>query len=430
MDLVTSTETKKELRGLCFEIIKLFFGVELDFENDIEQIPEYIDMLGITIKDILVSEKKDQYLQKYMDIAESIDFDYLQDIFQEFKKDRKNLNQDYTPKSAAKLLAELVYYKEARTVYDVCCGSGSLSIALHNIDKDLNFVCWEYDENVIPYLLFNLAIRNINAVVIRGDIFTGETFDFYELKQSTKFSDVSIIENYKLGEFDICVSNPPFNVKGIKITNTEGFNVDVNNDSNSFFVNHLLKHSKKRAAIIFPMSFEFSTAKGAIATRKYIIDNRLLTNLVKMPEKLFEYTTIVTDIVILDKENKDYTMHFLDAKNWSSFRIRDLRGSYGGKSHTNRVYHKKFSDFSDENITQIKELIEEGEGIEGKCGAAVYDTIKARDYNLSFKINCPEPEEEKHFRSYAEIFADLANLFKEEKESIENISRMINKESA
>lgn len=415
----------KELRTLCFDIIKLFCGVELDCENDIEALPQYIDDLGDLVREILLSDKKDKYLNEYIEIVENANIDYFKEIFQEFKKDRENLNQDYTPRSAAKLLAELVYYKGAKTVYDVCCGSGALSIELHNINNDLSFVCYEYDDNVIPYLLFNLVIRNMDAVVIRGDIFTGQTFDVYRVEKGVRFSSVKKIDSYEMGEYDICVSNPPFNVKKISITNTEGFPVAVGNDSNNFFVNHLLKHSKKRTAIIFPLGFEFAKTKSAINTRKYIIDNKLLQSIIYLPEKLFEYTPIQTEIVILDKSNKDNGMYFLDTQNYSSFRIRDLRGSCGGKAHTNRIYHKKFSDFSDENISQIKELVDEGEGIVEQACWVFYDNIRAKDYTLGLRHYCEQQKEEKHFRSYAEIFADLARLNFEEIESNKKIEKLL-----
>ena len=53
-------------------------------------------------------------------------------------------------------------------------GSGALTIQKWNENNDLKFICKEYDSRVIPFLLFNLAIRNIDAEVIHCDVLSDE----------------------------------------------------------------------------------------------------------------------------------------------------------------------------------------------------------------------------------------------------------------
>ena len=110
-----------------------------------------------------------------------IDADYMQKTYQFFMADRGKgtKQQDYTPASIAKLTALLAQCPSNGVIYDLCSGSGALTIAAHEIDSSLSFVCEELDENVIPILLFNLAIRNINAIVLHNIFLTPVSVRFF-----------------------------------------------------------------------------------------------------------------------------------------------------------------------------------------------------------------------------------------------------------
>ena len=54
------------------------------------------------------------------------------------------------------------------------CGKWSIDNPKWNENNDLKFICKEYDSRVIPFLLFNLAIRNIDAEVIHCDVLSDE----------------------------------------------------------------------------------------------------------------------------------------------------------------------------------------------------------------------------------------------------------------
>ena len=79
---------------------------------------------------------------------------------------------------------------EEKNVLDLCAGSGALTIRKWCDNKKLHFECVEYDKNVIPYLLFNLALRNIDAIVTRADVLSCEMFEKYKTIPSTRFSIV------------------------------------------------------------------------------------------------------------------------------------------------------------------------------------------------------------------------------------------------
>ena len=97
--------------------------------------------------------------------------------------------QDYTPTSLAKFISKLSENNED-TVLDMCAGSGALTIQKWNENKDLKFICEEFDENVIPFLLFNLAIRNIDATVIQKDVLEDKEFKKYKIIKGKEFATV------------------------------------------------------------------------------------------------------------------------------------------------------------------------------------------------------------------------------------------------
>lgn len=93
--------------------------------------------------------------------------DYLQRAYEEFQASKKGLGQCYTPPCIADLLAEMV--EPEGVLLDTGAGSGALTLGAWRKNRDQFFIAQEYDVTVIPYLLFNLAIRNMNALVVQSD---------------------------------------------------------------------------------------------------------------------------------------------------------------------------------------------------------------------------------------------------------------------
>ena len=119
--------------------------------------------------------------------------DWMQKIYQYYLADRKEKKQDYTPKSVAQLMGALI--GDADKVVDMCAGSGALIIQKWTQNPNLEVTALEIDENVIPFLLFNMALRNINCKVIQGDALTGE--DAINIWQVTKGERFGRITNIK-----------------------------------------------------------------------------------------------------------------------------------------------------------------------------------------------------------------------------------------
>lgn len=167
-----------ELTELCTKIMRIF-GVE------------NINDLKNKFSESVISNDFEKYNLFCETVNDNLSVDWLQKIFEYYEADRKVKKQDYTPKSLAKLVAKIANDNE---IIDMCAGSGALTIQNWNQNKNCNFKLYELDENVIPYLLFNLAVRNIDAYVYHSNVLTQEVFHVYKLKSQEKYSKCEVIK--------------------------------------------------------------------------------------------------------------------------------------------------------------------------------------------------------------------------------------------
>lgn len=130
---------------------------------------------------------------KFKALVGDLSIDWLQKIFQYYEADRKEKKQDYTPTTLAKLMATLALRNSEDQITDMCAGSGVLTIQCWNINHDIEAECLEFDEKVIPILLFNLAVRNIKAKVYQMDVLQQEVTNSWQVVTGNEFGKV--IEN-------------------------------------------------------------------------------------------------------------------------------------------------------------------------------------------------------------------------------------------
>ena len=105
-------------------------------------------------------------------VGGDLSIDWMQKIYQYYLADRKDKKQDYTPVSLARFMGLLA--GDSERIIDMCAGSGALIIQKWNQDHNIRFTALEIDENVIPFLLFNMVLRNIQCRVFQMDALTGE----------------------------------------------------------------------------------------------------------------------------------------------------------------------------------------------------------------------------------------------------------------
>lgn len=111
-----------------------------------------------------------------------VSYDWFHEYFQEEHADRKKKKQDFTPNELSDLLSMLVGAGKGVS-YDVAAGTGGITIRKWHADRlktspffyrpsDYFYVCEELSDRAVPFLLFNLLIRGMNAVVLHGDTLT------------------------------------------------------------------------------------------------------------------------------------------------------------------------------------------------------------------------------------------------------------------
>lgn len=116
-----------------------------------------------------------------------LSYDWFRDYFQDEHSDRKVKKQDFTPDCVSNLIARLTQSDVCigGVVLDAACGTGSIVIK-HWYEHTRKSIPWEYNplsviyrceelsDRAVPFLLFNLLIRGINAVVVHGDVLSRE----------------------------------------------------------------------------------------------------------------------------------------------------------------------------------------------------------------------------------------------------------------
>lgn len=384
----------------------------LEFKNQMLKLCDTSDLkeIGNNLFRVVLSNET-QFYDEYNELVANESKDWLQALWQYYEADQTEKKQDYTPKSLCKLVSALV--GDCETIYDCCGGSGALT--LQNLkDKAIsNVYIEELDENVIPFLLFNLSLHNANGYVINGDVLKQEKYKIYQLSNGEKYSTVKIVDNVPDFKADVAVSNPPYNIKWqppLPLENDIRFPVipPAGNANYAFVFNCIARANK--AVLILPMGV--LTQRNEYDIRKYLVDNDLIESIITLPNNMFECTSISTCIMVLNKNkaNKGKANLIHSIQNFV-VEEREQKGQFGGKSHTNRTYKKKYNVLSDENINRIIQVIENLTEVNEfsliKSNAEIAEKKYMLAPSMFFDVSVEDFEDSKH-RDFQEI-ADNIN---------------------
>lgn len=363
---------------------------------------KFTSILG-DIKEFSFEKLTDENCERFYEIINGdLETDYIQKIWQYYASDRDDKKQDFTPKTLGKLVAELTKNDDEKWVYDLCCGSGALTIQKWCSNKNLKFVCEELDARIIPLLIFNLKLRNITGYVLNKNALTEETFGVYKLTPGDRFSVVEPQLIFEYPKFSGGISNPPFNLKGdiaspVKLKNL-----------NYAFIFKMLERVKGKCAFILPNGV--NTSSDEKVAREYLVNNNLIRAVITNPEKMFESTGIGTTILLCDNSSEISFVSCTDA-NFEK-EIREQRGQFGEKSHTERVYKKEVNVYSDDNIKRIINAVTEKNNIENF--SKTINSQELDDFNFQAKRYLEMKFEEPKYREYLDIIKDLERVIKQQ----------------
>lgn len=188
--------------------------------NNILCISENYQLRDALMNVLFDEAKKNNIFEQFLKIESDLSYEWFTNYFQENQSNRKDLMQDYTPNCICKLISRIV---NANSVYDECCGIGGLALGVWSVNKNAMFYLEEISNVSIAMLLFNLAIRNMNAYVRQCDVLKNETIACFKVVSGVKFSTIEECEEISFS-VDTVISNPPYS---LKFENIEEYEQDV-----------------------------------------------------------------------------------------------------------------------------------------------------------------------------------------------------------
>jgi type I restriction enzyme M protein len=361
-------------------------------------------------------------------------YDFYATIFEylisDYNKDSGGKYAEYfTPHAVAKIMAACLVTDDVSNVtcYDPSAGSGTLLMNLaHAIGENK---CTIYSQDISQksssLLRLNLILNNLVHSI--QNIIQGNTIQHPYHKQ----------ENGQLEKFDYIVSNPPFKLDFSDYRNN--LETKANNDRffagipnipkkkkesmaiYLLFLQHIM-HSltdKGKAAIVVPTGF--ITAQNGIEKKikQKIVDSKMLTGVVSMPNNIFANTGANVSILFLDMNNTEDVV-LIDASN------------LGTKEKDSNDNQKTILSEAEEQ--QIIDVFNSKEAKDKFSVVLSYDDIKAKNYSFNagqyFDIKIEYTDISKDdFKSKIKVFENnLDSLFREseilEKEIKENLKSL------
>lgn len=282
----------------------------------IKEAYELPDRLSLILQD---KKKREEVFNKFLEIEQDLSYDWFTDYFQNEQGDRKKLKQDYTPKSICDILNGMQPLAN-KTIGDICAGTGGLTISQWNTNKDATFYLEEISTRVFPLLLFNLAIRGINAIIKQGDTLHNKFEKIYRLKtQENGYSSIEEVKEAEEIKLDYIVSNPPYSLTwdNKEFDSNErfiNFAVPPNGKADYGFVLHALSKLNENGEMLFilPHGILFRGGKEK-EIRQKLIDNNLIDCVIGLPNKLFLNTDIPICLFIIKKNRPTEDILFIDA---------------------------------------------------------------------------------------------------------------------
>lgn len=301
--------------------------------------------------------------------------------FEEKAADRKNYMQDYTPQSVMDIVAGI---STNGCVRDVCAGIGGLSLAKYKNNPDVVLQLEEYSKNAICFLLFNLVMNGVPAVVIERNVLTQENIAKYKVEISNQapqiIREVCIDEGtYKA---DTIISNPPYSLSWVPVNDErfDGYKLAPKSKADYAFILDGIYSLKNNgtAVYILPHGVLFrGQAEGDI--RQNLIKNNLLDAVIGLPSNLFTNTGIPVCILVFKKNRVNKDILFIDAQKCF-------------------VKDKSKNIMTSEHVLKVIDTYNNRSDIEKYSRKVSISEIEENDYN-DYNLNIPryidsfEPEE-------------------------------------
>ncbi len=191
--------------------------------NNLLGIDDAFKAPGRLMEILLKKEEREGLFRNFLKIDTNLEYDWFHEYFETEQAERKSKKQDFTPDSVAKLANSIACEPRHTDYYEMAAGTGGMMIArwAYNIKEDPAFVLkrketmvndvltssiftysprayWyhleELSDRAIPFLLFNAAIRGMNAEIIQCDSLSRKAKRAFYVKNDSDdflaFSDI------------------------------------------------------------------------------------------------------------------------------------------------------------------------------------------------------------------------------------------------
>lgn len=189
-------------------------GLDKETLYAMANVKQHAELEAYLRKLIFDKEQREEFYKKLIKHNSDVSIDSFKAYFEEYAAERKSNQQDYTPTEVCNLLA--IFTKDDAknmtasdfTAYDPTAGTGGLLISKWWDDciqmspftyrpHNYFYLAEELADNAIPYLLHNLALRGMNAVVIHGDTLERSAKQAYFIQNqrddALAFSDINVL---------------------------------------------------------------------------------------------------------------------------------------------------------------------------------------------------------------------------------------------
>lgn len=380
----------------------LFEGFDINSKDLGKTAQDRNNMLSSVIKALAKID-----FTEYDDDALGDAYEYL--ISQFASESGKKAGEFYTPQPIARLISKIVASEREKkrgfSIYDPCCGSGSLLLQIKNYIHKGTSRDEDYSSHVIfygqelNYQTYNLCRMNMllhkvsasNQTINNGDSLKDDW------PENTEGKDRKLITN-----FDAVVMNPPYShkwePKDTDILDSRFSRYEKlapKSAADYAFLLHGFYHLKTDGVmgIVLPHGVLFrGGAEGVI--RKHLVEDGNIYAVIGLPPNIFFNTSIPTTVIILKKDNTNKDILFIDAS----------KGFKKGK---------KRNELLEEHIQKIYDAYINRENIEKYAHLASYEEIEANDFNLNIPRYVDTFEEEEEI-NLDDCFKEIAEIEQEE----------------
>lgn len=284
---------------------------------------------------------------------------FMEVLYQSERRLGLKSGQFITPKSLNKLIAELVKDKNIISIYDGAVGTGCL---VSEIAKNYN-----------EYQIYGQDIHEYSTKICKMNLILMGRFDLISnIRIGNTISNPCFIEDNKVKQFDLVVSQPPFSIRdfGYEDIKEDKYNrfyrgLPPKGNADFAFLTHYVESIKEKGLGIILVSGGVLFRKTSDEKiRKKFIEENIIDTVITLSTNMLYGTGIFINVIIFNKDKKDKNILFIDAS-------KECKKG------------KMLTVLTDENIAKIVDTYNKRESIKGFSNLVTMEEVISNDYNLS-----------------------------------------------